>query len=63
MKLLINPHSLHIVTPSIIDKLAEKLLELILQVNKNVSFIVIGGMLVNYLFKNYTVVKKGHVLY
>lgn len=63
MKLLINPHSLQIVTPSIIDKLAEKLLELILQVNKNVSFIVVGGIVVNYLFKNYTAVKKGHVLY
>ena len=62
MKLLINKYSLHIITPEILNTLSEKLLELISQVNKNVSFIVISGMLVNYLFKTYEI-KKDNVLF
>lgn len=62
MKLLINKHSLHIITPEILSTLSERLLDLISQVNKNTSFIVISGMLVNYLFKTYQI-KKGHVLF
>lgn len=62
MKLLINKYSLYIITPEILNTLSEKLLELISQVNKNVSFIVISGMLVNYLFKTYEI-KKDNVLF
>lgn len=62
MKLLINKYSLHIITPEILNNLSEKLLELISQVNKNVSFIVISGMLVNYLFKTYEI-ERDNVLF
>lgn len=32
--------------------------------NKNVSFIVIGGMLINYLFKTYSKeINRGHKLF
>ena len=62
MKLIINKHSERIITPQILNVLSEKLLEMSSQVNKNVSFIVISGTTINYLFKTYKITKN-HPLY
>lgn len=61
MKMLINGHSEQIISERILNLLSDKLLGLISQLNKNVSFIVIGGLIMNHMFKTYQL-KKGHHL-
>ena len=52
MKMMINDHSELIVTTRILKLLSGQLIESISQVNKNMSFLVISGILLSHLLNN-----------